>query len=280
MNARWIVGVDGSDEAVDALRWATHHASPRHVEVTAVSAFHVPAIMSMMVAKRGFGVDELGLQATAGHDLDTAIERVGGNVTALVVEGQASHVLVDTANEADLLVVGQRGSGDLRSHRLGSVSRYCATHAQVPVVVVPAPWSPGPNDRIVVGFDGSENAAAAVRWALEFASPSASITVVSAVEVAPWLGEALTRERFPDEVAEQEQQMAAAVDELDPERRTTRSVVLDAPRVALSDAAKGADLVVVGARGRGVIAAGFLGSVSTWLLQDAAAPVVIVPHGD
>jgi nucleotide-binding universal stress UspA family protein len=280
MNARWIVGVDGSDEAVDALRWATHHAAPRHAEVTAVNAFHVPAIMSMMVAKRGFGVDELGLQATAGHDLDTAIERVGGNVTALVVEGQASHVLVDTANEADLLVVGQRGSGDLRSHRLGSVSRYCATHAQVPVVVVPAPWSPGPNDRIVVGFDGSENAAAAVRWALEFASPSASITVVSAVEVAPWLGEALTRERFPDEVAEQEQQMAAAVDELDPERRTTRSVVLDAPRVALSDAAKGADLVVVGARGRGVIAAGFLGSVSTWLLQDAAAPVVIVPHGD
>ncbi len=277
MSARWVVGVDGSDEAVDALRWAAHHAPPRDAEITAVSAFHVSTIMSVMVAKRGFGVDELGLRATAGHDLDVAIERVGGDITPLVVEGQASHVLVDAAADADLLVVGQRGSGDLRSHRLGSVSRYCATHAEVPVVVVPAPWSPGPNDRIVVGFDGSENAAAAVRWALEFASPAASINVVSAVEVAPWLGETLTRERFPDEVAEQERQMADAVDALDPDRRTARTVVLDAPRVALSDAAKGADLVVVGARGRGVIAAGFLGSVSTWLLQDAAAPVVVVP---
>lgn len=288
MSSRWIVGVDGSDEAVDALRWAVHHAGDRPggedgvedgVEITAVSAFHVPRVMAMMAAKRGFGVDELGMGATAGHDLDVAIERVGGAVTPLVVEGQAAHVLVDAGADADLLIVGQRGDGELRSHRLGSVSRYCATHSTVPVAVVPAPWVPVAAERIVVGFDGSDNAASAVRWALEFASPHATVTVVSALEVAPWLGEATTRERFPDEVAEQEQEMAAAVDAVDPERRTARSVVLDTPRTALSEAAKAADLVVVGARGRGLIASELLGSVSTWLLHEAVAPVVIVPKG-
>lgn len=277
MSERWIVGVDGSDEAADALRWAVHHASGRAVDVTAINAFHVPAIMALMTAKRGFGVDELGLAATAGHELDVAIERVGGAVSPEVVEGQAAHVLVDAAVDAGLLVVGQRGSGDLRGHRLGSVSRYCATHSPAPVVVVPTPWSPRANEHIVVGFDGSDNSLAALRWALDFASAQTSITVVSAVEVAPWLGETLTRERFPDEVAEQERSIRAAIDAVDVDGRTTTSIVLDLPRNALFEASKTADLTVVGARGRGLIAAELLGSVSTWLLQQAVAPVAIVP---
>jgi nucleotide-binding universal stress UspA family protein len=47
----------------------------------------------------------------------------------------------------------------------------------------------------------------------------------------------------------------------------------------LAEAARSADLVVVGARGRGVIAAELLGSVSTWLLQEALVPVAVVPDG-
>ena len=141
MTARWIVGIDGSDAAVDALRWAVGHAGPRGAEVTALGAFHVPAIMAMFTAKRGFGVDELGLAATAGHDVDVAIAAVAGNEVAVqssVVEGQPQHVLVDSSVAADLLVLGRTGSGDLRQHLLGSVSRYCVTHSHAPVAVVPA----------------------------------------------------------------------------------------------------------------------------------------------
>ena len=76
MTARWIVGIDGSDAAVDALRWAVGHGADREVDISALGAFHVPAIMSVFTAKRGFGVDELGLAATAGHDVDVAIESV------------------------------------------------------------------------------------------------------------------------------------------------------------------------------------------------------------
>jgi nucleotide-binding universal stress UspA family protein len=199
-------------------------------------------------------------------------------VTPQVVEGQAAHVLVDAAASADALIVGQRGSGELRHHRLGSVSRYCATHAAVPVVVVPPGWMPQANQRIVVGFDGSDNAAAALRWALDFADADATIEVVAAMDVAPWLGERDTRTKFPDEVAEQEQTLTAAIDAVDVAQRAERSLVLDDPRHALAAAAGSADLIVLGARGRGVIALEFLGSVSAWMLQDCPVPVVVVPH--
>jgi nucleotide-binding universal stress UspA family protein len=279
MTTRWTVGVDGSDAAVVGLRWAAHHAATRDADLTVLSAYHVPAVMSLFVAKRGFGVDELGLAATAGHDVDVAIATVGGAVPLepRVVEGQPGPVLVEASRESDLLVVGRQGGGANLQQRLGSVSRHCATHAQCPVVVVPGNWTPRDTRRIVVGFDGSTNAAAAFEWALAFAGETSEVEAVAAMEVAPWLGGRLTRERFPDEVAEQERALLAAMDEVDGDRRAGRTLVLDAPRTVLADAAREADLVVVGARGRGVMAAELLGSVSTWLLQDVDVPVAVVP---
>jgi nucleotide-binding universal stress UspA family protein len=278
MAARWVVGIDGSDVAVDALRWAVAHGEQHGAHITALGAFHVPAIMAVFTAKRGFGVDELGLEATAGHDVDTAIEAAGGSgVEASVVEGQAQHVLVDAAGDADLLVLGRTGSGDLRHHLLGSVSRYCVTHSTVPVVVVP----PGPPSRsdgsIVVGFDGSEPSLDALRWALDFAGDSATVRVVAAIEVAPWVDLDLTRHVFGNEIDEEEQRIRASLDAVDPDGRTERSIVLSGPREALAEAQADADLVVVGTRGRGLVAAGLIGSVSTWLLHEATVPVAVVP---
>ena len=283
MTARWIVGIDGSDAAVDVLRWAVGHGADRDAEITALGAFHVPAIMAVFTAKRGFGVDELGLAATAGHDVDVAIESAAGadpvrlGVHASVVEGQAQHVLVDASVDADLLVIGRTGSGELRHHLLGSVSQYCVTHSHAPVVVVPADAAARPTTSIVVGFDGSDHAAEALRWALDFAGEGAWVRVVAAIEVAPWVDEDLSRNRFGDEIEREEERITGALDVIDPERRADRSIVLQGPRQALAEAQQDADLVVVGSRGRGLIAAGLLGSVSTWLLHDAALPVVVVP---
>lgn len=280
MAARWIVGIDGSDAANDALRWAVGHAEGRGGEVTAVGAFHVPAIMAVFSAKRGFGVDELGLAATAGHDVDVAIESVAGtgaDVHSSVVEGQAQHVLVDASAEADLLVIGRTGSGELRHHLLGSVSQYCVTHSHAPVAVVPSS-APPVTSSIVVGFDGSDHAADAVRWALDFAGTTARVRVVAAIEVAPWLDLDLSRSRFGDEIDREEERITNALDAIDPDGRAERSIFMRAPRQALAEAQDTADLIVVGSRGRGLVAAGLLGSVSTWLLHDATLPVVVVPH--
>ena len=284
MTAQWIVGIDGSEAAVAALRWTVGQGAHRDVQVTALGAYHVPAIMAMFTAKRGFGVDELGLAATAGHDVDLAIEAVTGRAAAsvpvhpLVIEGQAQHVLVDASVDADLLVVGRTGAGDLRHHLLGSVSRYCVTHAKAPVAVVPVDAPVGAASSIVVGFDGSDHAGAALRWALDFAGDTAGIRAVAAIEVAPWVDEELSRDRFADQIEAEQQRITDALDAVDPDGRAERSIVLQGPRQALAEAQSDADLVVVGTRGHGRIAAGLLGSVSTWLLQDSRVPVVVVPN--
>lgn len=283
MTARWVVGIDGSETAIDALRWATRHAIARHAEIDAVGAFQVPPLLAVFSAKRGFGVDEVGIGATTAHEIDVALERVAGEVEPgqvtvqpVVVEGEAAHELVDAARDADLLVVGRAGSGGLRNHIFGSVSRYCATHSDTPVVVVPTGWDAPPASRVVVGFDGSEHATEAVRWALGFAGDAGEVKVVAAIDVAPWLDPGLTRERFPDEVAAQERRIEQALDALDAGGRLTRSVELHSARQALAEEAASADLLVVGARGSGSAMRGVLGSVSTWLLHDAAVPVVVV----
>jgi nucleotide-binding universal stress UspA family protein len=284
MTAHWIVGIDGSEAAVAALRWTVGQGTHRDVQITALGAYHVPAIMAMFTAKRGFGVDELGLAATVGHDVDLAIEALMGSAGAavpvqpLVIEGQAQHVLVDASVDADLLAVGRTGRGDLRHHVLGSVSRYCATHAHAPVVVVPVDASPGAVSSIVVGFDGSDHAGAALRWALDFADGTADVRAVAAIEVAPWVDEELSRDRFADQIEAEQQRITDALDAVDPDGRAERSIVLQGPRQALAEAQPGTDLVVVGTRGHGLIAAGLLGSVSTWLLHDSTVPVAVVPN--
>ncbi len=280
MTARWIVGIDGSQAALDALRWAAGHGADRGADVTALGAFHVPALMAAFTAKRGFGVDEIGLAATAGHDVDVAIESVAGagiDVRSVVLEGQAQHVLVDASVDADLLVIGRTGSGELRHHLLGSVSQYCVTHSHAPVAVVPNDAAATATKSIVVGFDGSDHGADAVRWALDFAGDRASVQVVAAIEVAPWVDEAVTREHFGNEIDAEERRIIDALDAIDPDGRAERSIVMAGPRQALAEAQEHADLVVVGTRGRGLIASGLLGSVSTWLLHDSALPVVVVP---
>ncbi len=283
MTARWTVGIDGSDAATDALRWAAGNAGPRQATLTALGAYHVPSLMSVFAAKRGFGVDEIGLAATAAHDVDEAIARareVAAPETSIepsVVEGPAQHVLVDASAESALLVLGRTGSGDLRQHLLGSVSQYCVTHAEAPVAVVPPGCAELVTRTIAVGFDASEHAEAALKWALEFAGDDVDVRAVAAIEVASWLDGDVDRNRFASDLDGEEQRIIAALDSADPEQRAERSIVLRGPRAALAEAQQSADLMVVGTRGHGRLAAGLLGSVSTWLLHEATVPVVIVP---
>ncbi len=281
MTPRWIVGLDGSDVSLAALRWALAQAPRVSPELIAVGAYHVPMTLSMLAAKRGFDVDRLGMEAETHHYLDEALEATASDrqqVQCLAIEGNAGSTLLEAAEDAELLIVGRRGRSGLRHLVLGSVSTYCATHAEVPVVVVPPDWDGGPYESVVVGFDGSNNAKAALAWTLDTTPPSVPIRLVIAIEPAPWLSEDLTLARFPDEVRDEEQRIVAAADAVDPEHRAERDVLLHGPRHALADATEETDLIVVGARGHGRIGSALLGSVSTWLLHNSEIPVVVVPR--
>jgi nucleotide-binding universal stress UspA family protein len=202
---------------------------------------------------------------------------VGPKIAARVEQGRAARTLIDNSRGTELLVVGTKGRGGLSGVMLGSISGQCATHATVPVAVVPAGVECVPVRRLVVGYDGSRNAREAVAWALQFAPASAQIDVVRAVELVPWLDEAGVRERFPAEVEKAGAEFEAEMDELDPMRRARRLIKLQDARQALCEAAHDADLVVLGARGHGRLGAALLGSVSTWMLHAPSHATVIVP---
>ncbi|MFS7956970.1 putative universal stress protein A family [Helianthus anomalus] len=61
----------------------------------------------------------------------------------MVISGNPKEMIVDASedNNADLLVVGSRGLGQIKRAFLGSVSDYCVHHAKCPVLIVRPPKS-------------------------------------------------------------------------------------------------------------------------------------------
>lgn len=133
---RIVVGVDGSAESVQALRWAARQAELTGAELQVISAWEYPSFYGWAPATAG-QPDFAELSAKAQDD---ALSTVFGTsrpdwVHAQVVEGAPARVLVDASAAADLLVVGSRGYGGLADAVLGSVSTYCVHHAHGPVTI-------------------------------------------------------------------------------------------------------------------------------------------------
>jgi nucleotide-binding universal stress UspA family protein len=135
---------------------------------------------------------------------------------------------------------------------------------------------------VVVGVDGSRESTAALRFAVEEAAlRGTGVRALYAVEVptVPWPG--LTG-LVGTALEEAGHVFARAVDEAlggaEPEVPFEREVVERSPAEALVEAAAGADLLVVGSRGRGGFAGLLLGSVSQQVTHHAPCPVAVVRH--
>lgn len=139
---------------------------------------------------------------------------------------------------------------------------------------------------IIVGVDGSQNSQRALEWAAkEAALRHAPLTVVAVHQVAAsqWTGTPIT---FPEDAAAEEQARLASVDaaakatsklgDAQPASVTVRAVSGTAAQ-ELINASRGADLLVVGARGGGAFVSLLLGSVSSKVVHHASCPVVVVP---
>jgi nucleotide-binding universal stress UspA family protein len=131
---RIVVGVDGSDASLDALRWALRQAQLTNSELAAVSSWYYPSQIAEFVA------DDIDWGARARSLLDEALASVDAEgdvtVTRTTAQGHPAQVLCDASKDADLLVVGSRGHGGFAGMMLGSVSVHVSAHADCPVVVV------------------------------------------------------------------------------------------------------------------------------------------------
>jgi nucleotide-binding universal stress UspA family protein len=136
--------------------------------------------------------------------------------------------------------------------------------------------------RIVVGIDGSEGSKAALRWARNEARALAARLDVVHVWQYPWVvtasGAAATGVGRDEFEAEGRRLLEQETDELETgDVEIHRRLGTGNAAEVLLRAADGADLLVVGSRGRGGFAGLLLGSVSQQCAQHAPCPVVIVP---
>jgi len=143
-----VVGVDGSPESKEALRWAIDEAELRRATVRAVHAWTYPVFFGEAYVPSE-AVDAESLAAEARDALDAVVAEVAGEdprayIEHVVAEGPAARVLVETAHDAELLVVGSRGHGGFSGLLLGSVSQQCAHHAPCAVVIVRPREEPAP----------------------------------------------------------------------------------------------------------------------------------------
>lgn len=135
-----VVGVDGSEHSVDALRWAASEARLRGVTLRVVASF------SSSIISTGYEVaspDPSDLAAASNTMLGAAIDTVresgeleGVDIVTEALEGHAGEQLIKLSEDADLLVVGARGHGGFLGLLMGSVTTYVVNHALCPVVVV------------------------------------------------------------------------------------------------------------------------------------------------
>jgi nucleotide-binding universal stress UspA family protein len=133
-----VVGVDGSESSLAALRWAVRQAELTGAPLEIVSAWEWPARYSGWETPVPPDYDPAD---EARRQLDKAVSAVLNpgyeiEIRLSVIEGHAAPALVALSKTADLVVVGSHGHGEFVGMLLGSVSEYCVTHCHCPVVVI------------------------------------------------------------------------------------------------------------------------------------------------
>ena len=129
-----LVGVDGSEASIKALRWAADQASLINARLRIVTTwyFHVGYSFPPMLP--------ISYEEPARHALKMTLASLGRSpavpFSAELIQGHPRQVLVELSAEADLLVVGSRGLGEFVGMLLGSVSEHCAREAKCTVVIV------------------------------------------------------------------------------------------------------------------------------------------------
>ncbi|RPK80670.1 universal stress protein [Streptomyces sp. ADI98-10] len=288
MSGLVVVGVDGSASSLAAVEAAAREARWRGAGLRVVHAFLWPA-MHVPLAPSPLGPPEGGLRDMVERLVAEAVARArsaapGVDVSHAVVTGEPLTVLEAQSRAADLVVVGSRGMGGFVGLLIGSTAVHLAAHGQCPVLVV----REGGDEKgpVVVGVDGS----AAGEQAIEFAFAEAALRGAPLRAIHAWtLWSAPPSEMHEGadiyvdpstELAEAEERLVAEV--LAGRRERYPGVIVEPralrsqTREALIEASRSAQLLVVGARGRGGFAGLMLGAVSQAVLHHAHCPVAVV----
>ncbi|GIH95780.1 universal stress protein [Planobispora siamensis] len=278
-----MVGVDGSQAALEAVGWAVREARLRGTRLRVVHI--MPAWAFEMPEDAPHADVGRWMRRGAAEMLDAGTARARAEDPSVEVEsrllpGDPRLGLIQAAKEADLLVVGSHGRGGFMGMLVGSVALGVCGHTTCPVAVVRS--APAEQDGpVVVGIDGSSAGAGA----LAFAFAEAAARGVELRAVHAWSGplvEGVPGLLTPAEEREGGEQRVLAEalagwGEHYPDVKVVAQAVNGHPVEVLKGASTGAGLLVVGSRGRGELTGLLLGSVSHSLLHHAPCPLVVAP---
>jgi nucleotide-binding universal stress UspA family protein len=282
-NGRVVAATDLSDVADEALRQADEWATRRGREL--VVAFVVPqTIREASAFPPAYADDAVALLELERRAEELVVERVcrvtrrrASDFRVIIDGGRADLGIVRVAGEerADLIVVGNRRSSALERLLLGSISERVVRYAHCSVLVSRASRRTGV---ILAATDLSDAALPAVSAAIEVArEQKAALTVMHAVEASPAEGrDAMT--------AEWRRKIAASLTKL--VERSGLEIVFDvahgppADSIVLRAEELGAELIVVGTRGRSGMARLAYGSVAETVARTASCSVLAVRHDE
>ena len=270
-----LVGVDGSQGSVEALKWAGALAEHLGMKITAAMAWkHAPEPTGSVTPRRPPDEIEHQLMEQLHRAVDAASLE---NVDCLPLRGQAHDALQKASTRADvaMLIVGTRGLGLISGLLLGSVSRKLLFSVKCPLILVPH-GSHHRVDHVVVGLDGSPVSDTVAAWSAALCSRSgASASIVRCIEA----GAEHSTDRL-DEI------MTVSHLSFDKDHCKVfrglgvphEPVVKDGdPRVCLIEKAKkeNAGLIVVGQHGTGQFSG--LGGTASYLVRHSPLPLAIIP---
>lgn len=282
-----VVGIDGSEGAARAVRWAATDAALTRRPLTLVHAWTLEGATWLDQA----GIDhrtvaaavrDEGLALLAAARDGVLATRPDLEVHRLLVESDPRSALEELSRAASLLVVGSRGRGPVRSLLLGSVSVAMSRRTHCPVVVV----RPGAEETVggvLVGVDGTPASYPALALAYREASlRGLPLTVVHCFHdartasqpprpVPPGTAEFADLELL---VAESVAGLASTYPDVAVETVLWRGLVDE----ALVAASRGRDLTVVGLRQGGRLRSLVRVPIAPTVVERADGAVAVVPH--
>ncbi|WP_432845044.1 universal stress protein [Amycolatopsis sp. CA-161197] len=276
VRAAVVVGVDESEAAVDAVRWAAEEAERRGCVLWLFHAGLFDSDQATDVER----TRQASLLVERAHRwvvraAQVAQEAVPGIRTEYLVRlGLAADLLVELSADVALVVVGSHGIGGLRGAVIGSVALRVAASAHCPVVIARGPGKPG--GPVVAGVAGADDD----ERVLEFAFDAAARRHVPLIAVHAWQAGLLDDPEIVEMVAQSEETaLERRLDELSGIHLgvTTHTCAVrghSAARALMSF--DDAQLVVIGSRGRGPVVGGLFGSTGNRLLAQSACPVAVV----
>lgn len=280
-----VVGADGSEHGVAALRWAAATAVAYGLPLTVLHA-RPDAIGTPTLVAEPEGV--LGEAVAVAREAQPGL-----TIRALQMPDAPVQSLLAAGELADVLVLGSRGIEGFRGLLLGSTTMHVTPYAQCPVVVVHSgleggvPFEgfadyPGNPGQVVLGYDGSSASNRAAAFAFRHAEAVGCGVV--AVNVEAGRGDPETESIDPENATPGSDTSAfhspvIVTASSFPDVPVSFKAGYGRPAEVLLSEAVGAELLVVGSRGSGGFSGLIMGSVSQKVLAHADCPVAVLHPG-